>query len=163
MASKKTTISIVIVIVIIAGVIAWLVGTGRLVVLVKNPKATAVVVPNVCSTSIVDEYNKAFDATNEVDFGKQLKKVVTTIQKQPGYKDDATCVAMLQYYAVYSGDAKSAQSYVDAVKKLESSGQYVNSNMRGFSGIDDMQTQVDSVKVNGGNPQNESTSGQGRG
>lgn len=165
MASKKTItrLSIVVIIIACAAVLAWLYISGRFALVVKNPEAKVIVVSNVCNQATVDSYNTVFTSTDRAGFGDQMKKVVDGIKAKSGYKDDPTCEYILFYDATYRGDAQSAQTYLNDVKQLAGSGYYPNTGLRSLNGLYDMQVQVDSVKINGGNPQNEGASGQGRG
>lgn len=145
---KKRSIVLVVTVVVIvalAGVVGWLIASGRVAIVWKNSSDRVVTVNSICDDTIIKQYNASFDAGNEKDFISNLNNVASIITKKSNFKQDPTCNYMMFYISLQNRDKENAQSYLDAVSISAKEGHYVNINIKELQDIQAMQGLIDSA------------------
>jgi len=159
MTKKTITIVGIIILLALAGALAWLFISGRLVYVA--PGSTAATGTIVCGSDVVDKYNDASnplkrtaDATLPSVDEPALKDLQNEIKGKKDYAGDATCQNLLFWIAYNLGDYDGAKTANAAVKALYAKGNFPSPNIRSAAPLFSYDTYVVSLSgsdVKGGN------------
>jgi len=136
---RKKTIAVgggILIVALLGAGVWWLFDTGRLVYSAEG-STQAAGAKVVCDSAVVDRYNKAmFYMVREENTEPRIDdEAVNALEKEiladKGYKDDATCQAILFGTAIYHKEMNKARTAADAVKALHNKRVFADSNLRG--------------------------------
>lgn len=127
-------ITVVVLVLALAGVVSWLFMSGKLAWVDSNTNTVAV--KAVCGTDMVNKYNDASflvgrNGSSELtvdDAG--IKAVKNDIMSKNNYKTDPTCQAILFWISIRYQDYDTAKSAYDAVHALHDQGHFADNNIR---------------------------------
>lgn len=125
---------------IVVVAVIGLFGTGRLVWVSSGGHVAA---SAVCGTDIVSKYNTATnfigrngnDGSNPSIDTAGVAAVKKEITAKSGYKNDATCQAILFWIAINDNDYPAAKTAESIVKQLHDKGMSADSNIRGNTAL----------------------------
>lgn len=133
MKRKGIIITVIVSILAVAGIV-WLFISGHLTWAGFGNTAAA---KSICSTSIVDEYNKATNYEQREGPGSvptidtdAMKSVADKVKALPGNGSDPTCQVILFWTAVQADDIATAKNILPELKRLNSEGIFPNNNLR---------------------------------
>lgn len=129
-------IILVLVVVLLAGAVAWAMLTNRLVV-AWSSSGTAQSAVNVCDTTFVDEYNKVTEYTYPAETDaipsmdtEGMNKLAERVRATSGYEADPTCQVMLFWTAIEAKDSAAAETALTALKALHAKRAFPDNNLR---------------------------------
>lgn len=136
--------SLVAAVVVIGLVIAAL--TGFLNISFKYPNERIVVSPNVCPSTVVQQFNDAlasrYSDASQVSNTTAVRQVVDDFSKNKSSEQDPTCLFMKYRYAIMTNDHATAKTAVERLEQLATQGLYVNGRVKGLVGFSDMNQAV---------------------
>lgn len=117
-------------------ILAWMLISGRLVVMAKQPgEKVEVSYAVVCDEKIVDRYNRAskFEQRDGSEMPVQdtdeLKKLSQDIASKKGSVNDATCQTILFWAALADKDYDAASSAYARISELHSEDRFANNDL----------------------------------
>ena len=155
-ASKAKIATIITITLLVLGVLAlaYLLASGRLAIVMKDPAeklgSTRAI---VCDSAMVDKYNTA--SFLQVRQGEEapsmdidgLKKLSENIKQQNLYEADPTCQAILFWTAVITKDVATAERSHAELVKLHDDQQFVDNNLSGDQSLKNYNAQLDILKM----------------
>lgn len=102
----------------------------------KQPNQVAVLSYQVCSQSMIEDYNKALLNGEQSDIVAGLKPIIIEIEKKYDYQQDPTCEFMRVEYYLQSNDTKKAEEVYRNLKQLVDSGHSPSAKLYNLAGIE---------------------------
>lgn len=140
MGKKLAVITGIVVLLALAGAVAWLFISGKLVWASQTNQSGTVKI--VCGNDQVTAFNAAFDAVVRDDSDELTvdqdgqRKVAADIRTLSGYENDPTCQAILLNVAYLDDDEATAKSAFDAIKSAHEQNIFINNNLSGIMSLD---------------------------
>ena len=100
--------------------------TGRLYAGIKQPEQKVNLTSAVCSSEIIDKYNKTTAIFDKNESKKELQGVVSLINSKSGYESDPSCTFMLTKSYMKLDDMDKFKSALDSYAKLIDKGAFPN-------------------------------------
>lgn len=139
---KRSIIIICIVVVLVAiGTVVFLMSSGRLAVVMKQPSQKTLIVKNVCGEEMIDRYNTAFDIKHPEKYPDTLKSIAKDIEANPDYAGDANCQYILYNYDILAlQDTQKATQTLTKLKQLSEQGQNPSMSFRVLNSIPELES-----------------------
>lgn len=119
---------------------------GRLVISIKEPVSSVVILQNVCGDQIVNKYNSSFDQENIETSSKMLKDLATEVSKMGNYDKDPNCLYINYAYYRSIGEFDKAFTYATKMADiLKTNNAYLNNNLYMPSTVSDIIKTVDGL------------------
>ena len=128
-------------------VAAWLLASGRVVVLWAGSADTISVSPRICGKDIISDYNAAINMTSVDDRTKKLKVVVDGISSKAGIDSDPNCLRILFYYYIDSAQYDTARQHLSTLEGLAAEGKFSTTELDMAQSIPAMKLLLDSTNI----------------
>lgn len=139
---KKIIRIIVLAAIAVAVGIIIAIAVGFLAISFKHPQERIVVSPNVCTSTVVQQFNDAvasrYSDVSQADNITPMRKVVDDFSKNKRSDKDPTCLFMKYRYAIVTSDYTTAKTALDQLERLAAEGLFVDGRVKGLVSFADM-------------------------